>query len=71
MSGGASTIGGMGHAISSVESDCLNLINDIQRKTSSRSCLMGILSEIQVVKKLLQECHFIHIKRVRMRLHTS
>jgi hypothetical protein len=46
-----------------VESDCLNLTNDIQWKTSSRSCLMGILSEIQAVKSLLQDCHVSHIKR--------
>jgi ribonuclease HI len=46
-----------------VESDCLNLINDIHQTNSSRSGLLGVLAEIKAVKNILPECHFKHIKR--------
>jgi ribonuclease HI len=46
-----------------VETDCQNLVNDIQRPSNARSRLAGILAEIQAMRNILPECNFRHVRR--------
>jgi hypothetical protein len=46
-----------------LETDCQNLISDIQKPTNARSGQAGILTEIQGVKSMLPDCKLFHVRR--------
>jgi hypothetical protein len=47
-----------------VEADCMNLIHAITRDGEDRSSWARVIKEIQVIRSLLPDCSFKHIKRL-------